>query len=212
MLKLHHLNNSRSQRILWLLEELGVDYDIIHHQRDATTNLAPDSLKSVHPLGKSPVIEDDDRVIGESAYIVDYLIRTYGSGKFMPAVGTEAYEAYQEWLHFAEGSAALPVILNVYVSRLGEAGAPLGPRITSEIDNHLTYMSEKLGEDDFFVDNKLSGVDFMLIFICEATNMGGRLAKYSNLVAYMNRIHAMETYQKALVKGGAYAFAPAPAA
>ena len=133
MITLHHLNDSRSQRILWLLEELGTPYEIKHYQRDATTRLAPPELTKVHPLGKSPVITDGEITIAESGAIVDYLIRHYGGGALMPAVGARDYEAYNEWLHYAEGSAMLPLMLNLYVSRLKEAGAPLHPRIDSEI-------------------------------------------------------------------------------
>src|ERR1700674_160536 len=136
MLTLHHLNDSRSQRILWLLEELGTPYEMKRYQRDATTRLAPPELTEVHPLGKSPVITDGAIKIAESGAVVDYLIRSYGKGAMMPAMGTPDYEAYNEWLHYSEGSAMLPLMLNLYVFRLKEAGAPLHPRIDSEMANH----------------------------------------------------------------------------
>ncbi len=132
MLTLHHLNDSRSQRILWLLEELGTPHEIKRYQRDAQTRLAPPELKAVHPLGKSPIIVDGDVRIAESGAIVDYIIRRYGKGAMMPAPGTSEYEAYNEWLHYSEGSAMLPLMLNLYVGRLKEAGSPLHPRIDSE--------------------------------------------------------------------------------
>src|SRR3979409_1015200 len=127
MLTLHHLNDSRSQRILWLLEELGTPYEMKRYQRDARTRLAPPELTAVHPLGKSPVITDGDVRLGESGGIVDYIIRTYGKGAMMPAPGSADYETYNEWLHYAEGSAMLPLMLNFYVARLKEAGACPGP-------------------------------------------------------------------------------------
>ena len=127
MITVHHLNNSRSQRVLWLLEELAVPYDIKHYARDGQTNLAPPELKEVHPLGKSPVITDDGSVIFESAAIIDYLIRRHGGGRMQPDPATAAYDSYQQWLHWAEGSAMLPLMLNLYVGRLGTAGAPLAP-------------------------------------------------------------------------------------
>src|SRR5438874_4485328 len=130
---LHLRNDSRSQRILWLLEELRLPYEMKRYQRDATTRLAPPELAKIHPLGKSPVITDGDVRIAESAAIVDYIIRHYGKGAMMPAPGSAEYEAYNEWLHYSEGSAMLPLMLNLYVSRLKEAGAPLHPRIESEI-------------------------------------------------------------------------------
>ena len=137
MLTLHHLNDSRSQRLLWLLEELGTPYEIKRYQRDTATRLAPPELTAVHPLGKSPVITDGGITIAESGAIVDYLIRKYGEGGLMPALGSADYECYNEWLHYSEGSAMLPLMLNLYVSRLKEAGAPLHPRIDSELKNHL---------------------------------------------------------------------------
>lgn len=124
MLVVHHLNDSRSQRILWLLEELGAPYEIKFYQRDATTRLAPPELVAVHPLGKSPVVTDDGRTIIESGAIIDYIVRRYGGGRLAPAMGTDAYEAYSQWMHYAEGSAMLPLMLFMYVGRLGEAGAP----------------------------------------------------------------------------------------
>ena len=153
MLTLHHLNNSRSQRILWLLEELGTPYEMKRYQRDAQTRLAPPELKAMHPLGKSPVITDGDVTIAESGAIVDYLIRRYGKGTMMPAPGSADYEAYNEWLHYSEGSAMLPLMLNLYVSRLKEAGAPLHPRIDSEMANHLGYIDRALKGREFFVGN-----------------------------------------------------------
>src|SRR5450432_3186001 len=129
MLTLHHLNDSRSQRILWLLEELGTPHEMTSYQRNAQTRLAPPELEAVHPLGKSPVITDGDVRIAESGAIVDYIIRTYGKGKMMPAPGSADFESYNEWLHYSEGSAMLPLMLTLYVSRLKEAGAPLHPRI-----------------------------------------------------------------------------------
>src|SRR6266478_1921033 len=135
MLTLHHLNDSRSQRILWLVEELGVPYEIKRYQRNAQTRLAPPELEAVHPLGKSPVITDGNVTIAESGAVVDYIIRHYGEGRLMPKPGSADYEAYYEWLHYSEGSAMLPLMLNLYVSRLKEAGAPLHPRIDSEMAN-----------------------------------------------------------------------------
>ena len=144
MIIVHHLNDSRSQRVLWLLEELGLPYEIRHYQRDAATRLAPPELKAVHPLGKSPVITDGGRTVIESGAIVDYLIRRHGGGRLQPAAGhAPTTTSYQQWLHYAEGSAMLPLMLQLYVSRLGEAGAPLAPRIESEIANHLGYVERR---------------------------------------------------------------------
>lgn len=204
MIRIHHLNNSRSQRILWLLEEMALDYEIVFYQRDKETRLAPPELKAVHPLGKSPVLEDGDVKIAESGAIVDYLVRTYGGGRFGPSEGEADYTAYNEWLHYAEGSAVLPLILGLYVGRLGDAGAPLQPRIRGEIANNLAYMASALGERDYFVGDHLTGADIMLSFVLEAAGVGGALDHFPNLKAYLARLQAREAYQRALGKGGPY--------
>jgi len=204
MITVHHLNHSRSQRILWLLEELGVPYQIKHYQRDATTRLAPPELKAVHPLGKSPVIEDDGVKVAESGAITDYLIRKYGKDKFQPAETSPDYVAYQQWLHFAEGSAMLPFLLSLYVGRLGEAGAPLQPRINGEILNNLGYMNQALGDNDYFVGNKLSGADFMLSFVTDILQGRGMLDAFPNLKRFAETIQARPAWKAALEKGGPY--------
>ncbi|HEY2034367.1 MAG TPA: glutathione S-transferase [Rhizomicrobium sp.] len=202
MLKLHHLNNSRSQRIIWLLEELGVPYELVKYQRMTPVPLAPPELKQVHPLGKSPVIEDNGLKIAESGAEVEYIIDTYGKGKLKPAKGSADYWKYIEWMHFAEGSAMLPLLMALYTSRLGDAAAPLKPRVDSEIDNHLSYMDAALGSKNFFVGNELTGADIMLIFVVEAA--GARLEPYKNLVRYRDAIHARPAYQRSIEKGGPY--------
>jgi glutathione S-transferase len=207
MLTLHHLNDSRSQRILWLLEELGLAYEIKRYQRDATTRLAPPELAAIHPLGKSPVVVDGAIKIAESGAIVDYLIRTYGKGRMMPAMGTVQYEAYNEWLHYAEGSAMLPLMLNLYVSRLKEAGSPLHPRIDSEIANHLGYVDGALNGREFFVGDALTGADIQMSFVGEMAKIFKKLGAYPNLSAWLSRMHARTAFQRAIEKGGAYRFA-----
>src|ERR1700676_1060314 len=167
MLTLHHLNDSRSQRILWLLEELGTPYEMKRYQRNATTRLAPPELAAVHPLGKSPIITDGDVKIAESGAIVDYIIRRYGKGKMMPASDGADYEIYSEWLHYSEGSAMLPLMLNLYVGKLKDAGAPLHPRIDSEMANHLGYVDGALKGRQFFVGNSLTGADIQMSFVGE---------------------------------------------
>ena len=151
MLEVHHLNNSRSQRVLWLLEELGVPYEIKAYQRDATTMLAPESLKKIHPLGKSPVIRDGDQVVNESGAIIEYIVRKYGKGKLAPPESSPDWPRYLVFMHYAEGSAMLPLMLLLYTGRLGEAGAPLRPRITSEIDNHFGWLDSQLAGREWFV-------------------------------------------------------------
>jgi glutathione S-transferase len=211
MLTLHHLNDSRSQRILWLLEELGTPYEMQRYQRDAATRLAPPELNTVHPLGKAPVIVDGTVRIAESGAIVDYLIRTHGQGNgkpaMMPAIGTPDYETYNEWLHYAEGSAMLPLMLNLYVSRLKEAGAPLHPWIDSEIANHLGYIDGALTGRKFFVGNALTGADIQMSFVGDMAKAFNKLGPYPALAAWLARMHARPAFQRAIEKGGAYRFA-----
>ena len=207
MLTLHHLNDSRSQRILWLLEELGLPYEMKHYQRNATTRLAPPELEAVHPLGKSPVITDGKVKIAESGAVVDYIIRTYGKGKMMPAPGSADFETYNEWLHYSEGSAMLPLMLNLYVSRLKEAGAPLHPRIDSEMANHLGYVDGALKSKEFFVGNSLTGADIQMSFVGDMAKIFDKLGPYPNLSRWLSRMHARPAFQRSIEKGGAYRFA-----
>jgi glutathione S-transferase len=207
MLEVHHLNNSRSQRILWLLEELALPYQIQHHQRDAETNLAPESLKKIHPLGKSPVLRDGETVVIESGAILEYLVRKYGKGRLAPAdpLSTDGVR-YLQLMHYAEGSAMLPVMLKLYTARLGEAGAPLQPRIASELDNHLGWLDGLLAGREFFVGSDLSAADIQLSFVIQAARMLYGLQKFPNLAAFLDRIHARPAYKRGLEKGGPYAF------
>lgn len=203
----HHLNNSRSQRILWLLEELNLNYEIRHHQRDAVTNLAPPELLAVHPLGKSPVIEDDGKVIYESAAIVEYICERHGGAHLVPARGTDDHIRYLEYLHFAEGSAMTPILLNLYTARLGEAAAPLRPRIDQQLHCHFQYMEDQILPSGWYVGDTLTGADIMLSFPAEAAVKMGYAADKPKLTAYVAAIHARPAYQKALEKGGPYAYA-----
>lgn len=207
MLTVHHLNDSRSQRILWLLEELEVPYEIKRYQRDAQTRLAPPELKKIHPLGKSPVITDNGQTIIESGAIVDYIIRRQGRGRLQPPTSAPAYDEYVQWLHYAEGSAMLPMMLNLYTSRLGEAAAPLTPRIESEIANHLGYLDSALKGRQFLVGDSLTGADIQMSFVGEVAGAFGKRGAYPNLDAWMKRMHERPAYKKALEKGGAYAYA-----
>jgi glutathione S-transferase len=207
MLTLHHLHDSRSQRIVWLLEELGAPSEMKKYQRDAQPRRAPPELAAVHPLGKSPVIVDGDVKIAESGAIVDYIIRRYGKGAMMPARDSADFEAYNEWLHYSEGSAMLPLMLNLYVSRLKEAGAPLHPRIDSELANHLGYVEGALKGRQFFVGDALTGADIQMSFVGEMAKAFGKLAPYPNLAAWLERMHARPAFKRSVEKGGAYRFA-----
>jgi glutathione S-transferase len=207
MIKVHHLNNSRSQRILWLLEELQLDYEIISYQRDQKTRLAPSELFAIHPLGKSPVIEDDYLKLHESGAITDYLIHAHGEGRMAPKVDTDQHARYREWLHYSEGSAMLPLLLHLYTSRLGEASKPLEPRISGETDNHFTFMNNHMKGREFFVGEELTGADIMMSFPIEIAMARGFLQQYDALLSFLERIQLRPSYQAALKKGGDYSMA-----
>ncbi len=200
----HHLNNSRSQRILWLLEEIGAPFEVKNYDRDATTNLAPPELIAVHPLGKSPVIEDDGRVIIESGAITEYLCERHGGAHLVPARGTDDHISHLEWLHFAEGSAMTPILLRIYTARLGEAAAPLEPRINQQLDAHFAYMESRVGNSGHFIGDSLSAADIMLSFPAEIAIMQGMAPRYPKLAAFVNACHARPAWQRAREKGGAY--------
>ncbi len=200
----HHLNNSRSQRILWLLEEIGAPFEVKNYDRDATTNLAPPELIAVHPLGKSPVIEDDGRVIIESGAITEYLCERHGGAHLVPARGTDDHISHLEWLHFAEGSAMTPILLRIYTARLGEAAAPLEPRINQQLDAHFAYMESRVGDSGHFIGDSLSASDIMLSFPAEIAIMQGMAPRYPKLAAFVNACHARPAWQRAREKGGAY--------
>jgi len=202
MIKVHHLNRSRSHRILWLLEEIEQPYEIVHYTRDEKTNLAPPELKLVHPLGKSPMLEIDGTLIAESAAITEVLCNRFAP-EMIPDRESAAYFQHLELMHFAEGSAMTPILLNLYVSRLGDAGAPLHPRITSELDNHYSYMNSLVRPSGHFVQDRLSAADIMLSFPAEIAIHQGRANDYPALKGFVEMIHARPAYIRATEKGGA---------
>lgn len=207
MLTVHHLNDSRSQRILWLLEELDLPYELRRYERDAQTRLAPPQLKAVSPLGKSPVITEGDMTVIESGAIIDYIIRRHAQGRLQPDPASADYDRYVQWLHYAEGSAMLPLMLLMYVGRLGEAAAPLMPRIESEIANHLSFVDGELAGRQFLVADQFSGADVQMSFVGEVAGAFGKLAAYRNLAAWTERLHARPAFKRAVEKGGPYGLA-----
>jgi glutathione S-transferase len=208
MIEVHHLNNSRSQRVLWMLEELGVDYTVTRHERDPVTMLAPASLKAVHPLGKSPVIRDGEQVIAESAVILEYLTERYGSGKFVPPSGSPAHLQYRYWMHYAEGTIMQQLLIRLYLTRVGEAGATLLQRVVATIGMHLDYIESHLGTKRFLVGDELSAADVMMSFPLELLATQGFMRdSRPGLRALVARYHERPTYQRALARGGPYAYA-----
>jgi glutathione S-transferase len=203
----HHLDDSRSQRILWLLEELGLPYEIKQHKRDPQTRLAPPELKKVHPLGKSPVIEDDGGVVAESGAIVDHILRRYGNGRLQPAISDPQYDDYVHWMHYAEGSAMPALIIRINVARVGDAAAPMLPRLDAEIALQLHYIDSALAGRPYILGNELTAADIQLSFVGELAAARFGITNYSNVGAWIKRFQARPAYQTALSRGGAYSFA-----
>ena len=221
MIIVHHLNNSRSQRVLWLLEELGVPYEIKHYQRDAKTMLAPPELRAVHPLGKSPVITDGDLTIAESGAIVEYLVDRYGKGSLKPDAGTPEVLRYTYWLHYAEGSAMPPLLMKLVFDEVEKAPMPFFVKpiaraisgkvkkafINPQIKTHLDYMEAELGKSTWFAGKEFTGADIQMSFALEAAEArAGLNDSRPHLMAWLKRIHARPAYKRALKKGGPYTF------
>ena len=205
MIIVHHLEESRSQRVLWLLEELGLVYEVKRYDRNAQTRLAPPDLKAIHPLGKSPILERDGKVYAESGAIIEYFAETERGGELSVRLGEAQRAEYLYWLHFAEGSAMLPLLLKLYVGLLGEAGAPLmAMRVEPEIDNHLSFANAALGERNHFVADRFTAADIQMSFVLDAAGMRGGLERYPNLVRARKSYQARPAYQRALEKGGPY--------
>jgi glutathione S-transferase len=207
MIIVHHLDDSRSQRILWLLEELGLPYEIRQHKRDPKTRLAPPELKQVHPLGKSPVIEDDGRVVAESGAIIDYILRRYGSGRLQPAPSDAKYDEYVHWMHYAEGSGMPALIIRINVARVGETAASALPRLDSEIALQLGYLNGALTGRQYILGDELSAADIQLSFVGELAAARFGISGYPNVKAWVKRFQSRPAYKAALAKGGAYSFA-----
>jgi glutathione S-transferase len=223
MVVVHHLNNSRSQRVLWLLEELGVPYEIQRYQRDAKTMLAPPELKKVHPLGKSPAITDDGRTLAESGLILEYLVERYGDGKLAPPPGSEQRLRYRYWMHYAEGSAMPPLLLKLVFDRIEHGPMPFFIKpvaraiarqvkqsfIAPQLQLHLDYLEGELGRSEWFAGNEFTAADIQLSFPLEAAAMRGGLDQSRpRLFSFLQKIHARPAYRKALERGGRYDFAP----
>ena len=200
----HHLNISRSQRILWLLEELGADYEIVSYQRDAATNLAPATLKDAHPLGKSPLIEDDGRRVAESGAIIQYLCERHGGKSWLPDPQSAAHVDHLEWMQFGESSFFVPVMLKIYAGRLGDAAAPLMPRIDEQLAAHIDYAEAGLSDDLHFVGTDWSAADVMMSFPAEIAVMQGYADRAPKLARFVEAVHARPAWQRARERGGPY--------
>ena len=219
MIIVHHLANSRSQRVLWLLEELGVPYQVQRYERDPKTMLAPPELRAVHPLGKSPVISDGDEVVAESGAIVEYLADKYGQGRLIPAPGTAARRRASYWLHYAEGSLMPPMVMSLVFSKVRSAPMPFFAKpiahgiadkvmdsfVTPNVVANLDFLEAELGKSAWFGGEEFGVSDIQLSFPLEAAaSRGGLDASRPRLMAFLERIHGRPAYQRALEKGGPY--------
>ena len=222
MITVHHLNNSRSQRVLWLLEELGLPYEIKKYQRNAQTMLAPPELLKVHPLGKAPVITDGDATVAESGAIIEYLLERYGNGRLEPAAGTPERLRFRYWLHFAEGTAMSPLLMKLVFERVkvtkmpffakpiarGIANKVLGAMVEPNLKRQLDFMEGELGKSEWFAGSEFSAADIQMSFPVEASaQRAGLNASRPKLMAFLKRIHARPAYARALERGGPYSFA-----
>jgi glutathione S-transferase len=219
MITVHHLNASRSQRVLWMLEELGVPYQVKKYERDKQTMLAPPELKLVHPLGKAPVVTDGDRTLAESGAILDYLADTYGGGKLSPTHGTDARIRYNYWMHYAEGSAMPPLLLKLVAGRIRSAPVPFFVRpvtkkiagqlesafIGPQIETHFDFIEAELNKSEWFVGDTLSAADVQMSFPLEAAvARAGAGDKRPKVRAFVERIQARPAYKRAIEKGGPF--------
>jgi len=217
MITVHHLNNSRSQRVLWLLEELGLPYEIKHYQRDAKTSLAPPELRKVHPLGKSPVITDDGLTVAESGAILEYLVDRYGNGRLKPTAEQDLLH-YRYFMHFAEGSAMPPLVMKLVFSKIKRAPMPffvkpiakgiadkvLSSFVQPNIDAQLKFVEGELAQRPWFAGAEFSAADVQMSFAAEAWAARNGMTNYPKLQAFLDRIHARPAYKKALERGGPY--------
>ncbi|MHC5778793.1 glutathione S-transferase family protein [Nostoc sp.] len=206
MIVVHHLNNSRSQRVLWLLEELGIEYEIKFYERDPKTMLAPESLRQVHPLGKSPVITDADLTIAESGAIIEYVVDRYGNGRLVPASGTPEHLRYTYWLHYAEGSAMLPLVMQVVLNNFGAGDSNVvSGFVAPQIKLHFDYIEGELSKSTWFAGEEFTAADIQMSFPLELIAMRREeVESRPKLKEFIERIHARPAYKRALERGGTY--------
>lgn len=204
---IHHLENSRSQRVLWLLEELGAGYDVKRYERDRKTMLAPPELKLVHPLGKSPIVEDGDTIVAETGAIIDYLLEK-AAGRLSPPKGSQAALRYRFFLHYGEGSLMPWLLVMLVIRRLGLLGRPARPIVQAMLDQHLDFLENELSDREWFAGDEFTAADVMMSFPLEtARHRAGLDESRPRLIRWLDRIHSRPAYHAALARGGPYAYA-----
>ncbi len=207
MIVIYHLNNSRSQRILWLLEELSIAYRLEKYSRDPKTNLAPPELRAIHPLGKSPVMQDGDLILPESGAIIEYLLERYGDGRLAPQLGTPERVRYLYWMHFSEGTLMLHLVSRLYLTRVGEAAKAMQGRVEVMISNELDLIEDELGRSSHIAGEEFSAADIQMGFPLEFAAFAGLVSdQHTKLRNYLGRMQARPAYRRAIETGGTYAF------
>lgn len=220
MIKIHHLEHSRSQRILWLLEELSIPYEIVHYKRHPETMLAPDELRAIHPLGKSPILEEDGIIIAETGAIIEYIIEQHGGGHLKPPPGTPEARAWTYWMHYAEGSAMPPLLMKLVFQRLPQGANPLmrplvkgvaskaeAAFVDPRLKEHIGFWEASLAPTGWFAGSDFTAADIIMSFPLEAASNRAGAGDYPNISGFLTRIHERPAYKTALQKGGPYAYA-----
>ena len=207
MLRVHHLNDSRAQKTIWLLEELGITYELVSYLRHPTTLMAPPSLKAVHPVGKSPMIEDDGRIVIESGAITEYVVERHGGRRLAPAVGTQAHERYRQWLYYAVSSGMNPIMIKVYARAFGLGGSTIDRAADAEMAQVLSYIDASLASGPYLLGDDFTAADIQMSFIPENAQTLVPIDGYTHIVAWLRRLHQRPAFQRTIERGGDYSLA-----
>jgi glutathione S-transferase len=207
MLTVHHLNDSRSQKIVWLLEELALPYEIVHYERDAVTQMGPPALKALHPLGKSPVLDDDGALLTESGAITAYALARYGNGQLAPDPAGADFMAFTEYLYFAVSAGMNPIMIKVYARAFGLGGGPMDAAADAELARALAYIESKLGNGPWLLGDLFTAADIQLSFVPELARALGSIAKYPKIEAWLDRLYERPAFKASILRGGTYKYA-----
>lgn len=202
MLTIHHLSHSRSQKVLWLAEELGIPYELKLHMRDLQTLSAPPAMKALHPLGTSPLISDKGATYAETGAILDYILRHYGNGRLQPPADSRDFDRFVEWMHYAEGSAMLPILMMIYSNYTGARSDTLTDLLEAQLGKHLSYIESALDGDDYLVADTFSAADIHLSFVAQTAGQYTALDAYPKIRAWIGRLEARPAFRRAAEKGG----------
>lgn len=207
MIKLHHLNNSRSQKTLWLLEELGLEYDLVCYQRDKETLRGPPAIKALHPLGKAPMLEDDGKIMSESGAIADYLLAKYGDGKLQPSPQSPEYMKYKEAMYFAISAGMNPIMVKIYCRSFGLSGSDMDKAGNAELETALNFIETLLADEKWLLGDEFTAADIQMSFIPELADVIGAFKGHDKIRAWQERLYARPAFQRSIAKGGVYDFA-----